>query len=338
MGFARRNVVWDDARGVFKLAPGRSVGTITSPIVAVGTPFDQLIPSWNAVTPPGSCVTILAQVKVGEKWSRWLRMAVWHRDGQPPERTTIADEGDDQAKTDVDALAAKHPATAFRVKAELTASATGASPTLRRLVAHVFDLAAEPKLGAAGSRIGPVELPVPEISQLSIAGGHAFCSACSTTMALAYWSAAAHRPELKASFADVAAGTFDRGYGGTGNWTFNTAFAAEFGGLVAYVDRFDSIARLKPWLDAKVPIIASLDRNVLTHGGKQPMGHLVVVRGFTGDGRIILNDPWAHLDKGEHVRQVYPVADFEQAWLTKKGSCGIVYVIYPEGWAVPRSE
>jgi hypothetical protein len=152
-------------------------------------------------------------------------------------------------------------------------------------------------------------------------------------MILAYWAQVLHRPSLVHSVPAVAAGVYDATYDGTGNWPFNTAYAATFG-LTAYVTRMSSLDALQGWIARRVPIVIS----VAFSRGELPGepvgvsdGHLMVVRGFTRSGDVITNDPAASTDAG--VRIVYPRAALERVW--QEGSHGTAYVIYPPAWPVP---
>ena len=78
--------------------------------------------------------------------------------------------------------------------------------------------------------------------------------------------------------------TFDAAYDGTGNWPFNTAYAAHFG-LDAFVTRLRSLQDAELFLAAGIPLVASivagpgeLDGFPLPQG---TAGHLVVIVGFT---------------------------------------------------------
>ena len=155
-------------------------------------------------------------------------------------------------------------------------------------------------------------------------------------MVLDYWAQELGRPELSVTLADAIAGIYDQEWGGTGNWTFNTAYAAEFGGLRAYVTRMGGLRQAEDWIARGVPVIVSVDYNILRKnesGGR--MGHLMVLRGFTQDGDCIINDPNADPGNGDCVRKVFERGDFERSWLTREGSFGTVYLVYPDGWDVP---
>lgn len=62
----------------------------------------------------------------------------------------------------------------------------------------------------------------------------------------------------------------------------------------------------------------------------------MVVIGFTADGDVIANDPAAPDDAT--VRRVYPRAAFENVWLRKSGSGGIVHIVHPPGTVLPPSD
>jgi hypothetical protein len=145
-------------------------------------------------------------------------------------------------------------------------------------------------------------------------------------MVLAYWGTDVTVPE-------AAAATYDETYGGTGNWTFNTAWAASLG-FEAHVTRLGSLAKVGRWIEAGVPIVISL----AWHDGDLPGapieasdGHLLVVRGFDEAGDPIVNDPAAPSDA--EVRRVYPREALERLWLASSG--GVAYVIHPPGHAGP---
>jgi hypothetical protein len=89
------------------------------------------------------------------------------------------------------------------------------------------------------------------------------------------------------------------------------------------------------WISKKVPVITSISwrRGDLT-GAPIPVssGHLLVIRGFIRSGDMIVNDPAAEGNTG--VRRVYQREEFSRAWL-ERGSGGVAYLVYPEGWQTP---
>lgn len=206
-------------------------------------------------------------------------------------------------------------------------------------------------------------LDVPSFSQMTHrgrhpeygGGGEAWCSAASTAMVLAYWgSGPAEFRHSSVGFRDTkagvrgaladnragpghahpavvsaAAGTYDYAYGGTGNWSFNAAYAATFG-MVASISRLHSLAEAETFVEAGIPLVASLSfgRDELSGAGYATAGHLLVIVGFSANGDVVVNDPASHLvASNDEVRTVYDRSQFERLWLQSSG--GLVYVIRP---------
>ena len=182
-------------------------------------------------------------------------------------------------------------------------------------------------------------LEVPERSQMVYPnGGPVWCSPTSTSMVMAYWSERLGEPALNRPVPEVAAAVYDVVYRGNGNWPFNTAYAAQHG-LVAYVSRMSTLGQVERWIEAGVPVVASLawDPGELRNAAVPSTdGHLLVIVGFTADGDVVVNDPAADPRLGISVRRVYPRSTMERLWLTHSG--GTVYLIYPESVAPPSGE
>jgi hypothetical protein len=178
-------------------------------------------------------------------------------------------------------------------------------------------------------------VPTPERSQHGYAGGNGWCSPTSLSMALARWSEILNRPEMNLTVPQAAANVYDANYDGTGNWAFNTAFAGSFAGMRSFVTRFDDLAEVEDWIAAGVPVILSARWDWLRPG--RPMdsaGHLIVCIGFTENGDVIVNDPAAHLDRGQTVRQIYKREDVLRAW---SSSHHTVYLVYPTTAKLPEN-
>jgi hypothetical protein len=192
-------------------------------------------------------------------------------------------------------------------------------------------------------------------------GGEAWCSPTSTEMVVEYWGGRPTARQLSwvdPSYADpsvdyAARYTYDWGYQGTGNWPFNTAYAASFGRsgadsawphLDAMVSRLNSLWELEVLVAAGFPVITSQLFTKQEMGIYSTDGHLWVVIGFTRDGTgVIVNDPASNSDS--NVYTVYDRREFEIVWLrttyTKpdgsqgSGSGGICYIIKPHDRALP---
>jgi hypothetical protein len=316
-------------------------------------PFTRLVPSWNADTPPGSWITIEAQArKASGEETRWWSFGPWAYDDADVKRRSVGGQRDADGRVETDTLLLTAPAAAYRFRVTVSrAPETGPLPTLRLLGAVVSDPSTV--LTTLPSPSGPgtgKDLSVPPYSQEIHAGeypeydggGEAWCSPASTAMILSFWGKGPTATEtawVAARYADpqvdhAARYTYDATYGGAGNWSFNTAYAARYG-LRAFVTQLRSLTEAERFIDAGIPLVASvrvapgaLPGFLLPQGSP---GHLLVIRGFTSTGDVIANDPAA--TGNDSVRRVYPRARFEQAWLG--GSQGIVYVIHPATTPLP---
>ncbi|SMB90454.1 peptidase C39 family protein [Deinococcus hopiensis] len=320
-GAARQGV---ELRGdTLRLSPERSAGTLTSlPLTAPA--FDELVPSWNAVTPGAGSVGVEVRVREGQHggWSRWFSFGTW-RSGEG--RTSLNGQRDasGQVLTDTLRLGQKMKTYQYRV------TLRGAGTELRLLALNTAERAARAAgLGQPGNPLnwGKV-MNVPLRSQMLYpGGGEVWCSPTSVSMILAHHG-------VKVTVPQAAQGTFDRAYEGTGNWPFNTAYAASFG-LRAFVTRLPSLAEAERYTAAGFPLAVSLGwKKGELPGVPLPVseGHLMVLVGFDTEGNPVLNDPAAPTDAA--VRRTYTRLAFERQWLTHSG--GLSYVIAPQGARLP---
>lgn len=287
-------------------------GMYTSPELTVA-PFDELIPSWNVQTPSGYAV-LKVRVRVSGQWTDWYSFGRWSRDG---DRYSLKGQKDAYGEVLTDTLRLKSKADGVQYHLSLIGPGTRAS-----LVALN---AADRSRGSLGlgtpgnpARWGQV-LNVPQRSQMIYpGGGPVWCSPTSTAMIMAYLGTAVSVPT-------AAKGTYDRVYDGTGNWPFNTAYAAEQG-YRAYITRLPSLATAEEFIARGQPLAVSIawGRGQLS-GAPLPTstGHLMVLVGFDAKGNPVLNDPAAPSDSA--VRRTYDRAQFEKLWLGHSG--GLSYVI-----------
>jgi len=309
-----------------------AVGVVETPQINPPKPFDQVVPSWSSYTPDGAYLIVLVRVRIDGNWTRWYTMELYNVSGKPEPKKSFKD-GDDVARVGMDTLEIKGGKTADAVQARFELRSTDGKtyPTLRFVAVNTNDPTGmvektEPIKSAWG-----IELDVPFYSQLSVPRGNIYCSPTSTAMVLGYWARKLKRPELDVGVQKCVDNCIDHATPGLGHWSFNTAYAGEFKDMIGYVDRYSSLSRVEWWIARGVPVIVSHDYGVLNRW-KKSAGHLAVIRGFTKEGDVVLNDPWAPADKLDQVRKVYKRADFENCWLGKVGSQGTVYIIHPEGW------
>ena len=144
-----------------------------------------------------------------------------------------------------------------------------------------------------------VVLDVPRYSQMMHrghypawgSGGEAWCSPTSTSMVLGYYDAlpsAASYAWVPGGHVDpwvdaAARSTYDASYDGTGNWPFNTAYAAPLAGH-AFVTRLRSLREAERYIAAGIPLVASVSfgpGELADAPISSTNGHLLVIVGFT---------------------------------------------------------
>src|SRR5690606_13407555 len=108
-----------------------------------------------------------------------------------------------------------------------------------------------------------LDLDVPERSQIAYAGGEGWCSPTSISMALAYWARESDRPELDVDVPEVARCVHDPGWPGTGNWSFNTAFAGTFEGITAAAARLRDLRAVEDLVARGIPVVMSVSAPAL---------------------------------------------------------------------------
>jgi Peptidase_C39 like family len=335
-----------------------SDGTWTSPWFQTGFGFTELVSSWNASTPAGTWIEVhmRALTDHGTQTKRYI-MGRWAYGDGDIQRTSVGHQGDADGYIAIDTFFAKdHPMVAYQLQVQLfRVPGSNATPTVTRLGAVVSDpINTNPYVPSATTMTQTIDLHVPSYSQEIHAGqypqfdggGEAWCSPTSTSMVVAYWGKGPSRsdyafvlkdyPGIADPWIDYAARyTYDYHYQGTGNWPFNTAYAAHWG-LESEVTQLHSLAEAEQFIKAGIPLVASLAFQPNKLDGflfRGTNGHLLVIGGFTADGNVISYDPAATND--DTVRRVYDRAQFEKAWMTATG--GIVYVIHPTSVPLPPS-
>lgn len=281
------------------------------------------------------------------QWSQPLDLGAWASDGADIQRSSARDSDGGAWRVETDTVLGARPglyADAYRYELDLVSGDPAFSPVVREVSVLVSDSSRHGEGSGdyehAGEAYG-TDLPVPARSQSVFPEfGEAWCSPSSLSMVMAYWARETSDRCLDEPVPAVADGVYDHAYRGWGNWSFNTAYAAAHG-LEARVGRLASLAGAERWLAAGVPLVASVawDDGEKGQGlSGAPLarsdGHLLVIRGFTPSGDVVVNDPAARDDTD--VPRIYERGELERAWLRNTGSSGgVVYLVYPPGRATP---
>jgi hypothetical protein len=166
------------------------------------------------------------------------------------------------------------------------------------------------------------DLPVPFRAQGNAAKPlrPEICSPTSVSMVMQYHGF--DRPTEENALA-----IYDAEYDMFGNWARAVAWAGQ-NGFDAWLTRFRTWDQVKAAIASGQPIVASIrfkKGQCPSFVMQQTAGHLIVIRGVTRDGDLIVNDP-ASRDRGNGA--IYKASELETAWI---GHGGVGYVIRKSG-------
>jgi peptidase C39-like protein len=320
---------------LFVVAANTDKPVFTTAVHEVAGGFSSAIASWNVSTSSDAWIAFQMRARVGDRWTRWYGMGDWSAALDDGHRHSIAKQADADGEVDTDTLNLTHTASAVQLRAQLHPSSAGTMPRLRLLAVTTDDgaEASEHDATAADVAAWGSDIDVPQLTQRVGSrsgayggGGGSWCSPTSVAMVMGYWARKLDEPQWVVDVPTAAKGTYDPVYDGCGNWPFNVAYASEHG-LAGYVERFSSLADVERLVARGIPVIASIKVAPGELDGtpyKSTDGHLLVVRGFTSTGDVIVNEP-----DGEPgaIRRVYRRDQFAHCW--QHGSHGAVYIIAP---------
>ena len=299
----------------------------TSPVLDAQLKFNELVASWNADMPDGTYLKVEVRALYLDGATKYYTMGLWTGNPARFPRESVAGQKDDDGDVKTDTLVLNRPANRVQVRVSLGTDEPE-RPKLKFLALCLSDTTLEPPPLKPNRVAWDRALPVPERCQMDYTNGAVLCSATTTSMLLSYWANALHRPELDKDVPEVVKGIYDSSWKGTGNWSFNMAYAGSFHDLRAYVTRLSDLSEVEDWIAVGVPVGLSVDSDRLHHRGPGPNGHLIVCVGFTDTGDVVVNDPGHH----GMVRRVYPRKDILYAWAYSHNA---VYLVYPETHEVP---
>jgi len=326
--------------------------TWTSPWTTPAARFTQLVPSWSATTPKGSWIQVLVQVRdTAGRASGVKDLGRWSLRDTDFKNSSAGAQADPVARVATDTVvAAGRTLAGYRVTVRLMRTPRGSAPSVTALGAVTSTPASTLPATSKPLKKTAVTLKVPSYSQMTHlghapqygGGGEAWCSPTSLSMVLAYYGKlppASSYTWVPKKYSDrvvehVARRTYDHAYSGTGNWPFNTAYAATRTGR-AFVTRLPGLRTAERFVRAGIPLVVSIKfgKGQLANAPiSATAGHLVVLVGFTAAGNPVVNDPAAK--KNSSVRRTYDRAQFEHAWL--RGSSGTAYVVHDAKHPLPK--
>ena len=326
------NLKYDEARRALVLA-GPLEGVYLSEEFETEEPFNDLVASWNALTPGKTEAEVYARLRVDGRWSAWMSWGVW---GAHIERNCPDQEDDlvwansyrDGGDSSVNVKDGK-TADAFQLKAVLRADAEEARMPVLTLLAATWKNTNDPdwqeKSENPDSREKAAELPprvhldTPVISQKRRDPdyGGVICSATSIAMQMCGQGLDV-LPEETTFLCN------DYGFGGTGNWSYTVACAGACGfeSYACYMSKQDLMAELAAGypvgLSVKYSWRDDFDVPQLDNATVTTHGHLVVATGYyyseeLGETVFYVNDPAGGFDVSSGPRE-YRWSQLSKAW------------------------
>ena len=307
---------------------------LTSPQFSIPIAWNEFVASWNADAPSGSHLKIEARGIFPDHTTKYYTMGLWSKDNTGVERQSVRGQKDDDGNVSTDTLVLNKPGAKLQLRVSLFASLKGEKPTLKFIGLSFCDTDAQPASREPNRSAWGKEVVTVERSQNAYPDEKGWCSPTSVSMALDYWAKKINRPEMALDVPQLVPVIFDKAWGGTGNWPFNTAFVGSFKGMRAYVTRFSDISELELWTQAGIPVVISSPWSLLEDGRRSTgNGHVVLCTGFTETGDVVINDPGTN--PKDRVRHVYKRQNVINAW---KKSNNTVYLIYPENAKIPKDK
>ncbi|MBA4150709.1 MAG: peptidase C39 family protein [Verrucomicrobia bacterium] len=318
----------------FKETSGEQAGEIvlTSPVYEIPIQWNELVPSWNADAPKGTFLKVEVRGIYPDHTTKFYNLGIWSPDDSHIARQSVRGQKDDDGNVSTDTLILNRPGAKAQIRITLGGVEKGKRPKLKFLGLSFCDSKAQPTARASKQTAWGKEVDVIARSQNAYPNEKGWCSPTSVSMVLDHWSKKTKRSDLALDVPELVPVIFDKGWGGTGNWPFNTAFVGTLKGMRAYVTRLSDITELEQWTEAGFPIVISSPWHLLQDGRKNTgSGHIVVVRGFTKEGDVVINDPGTN--PKTDGRRIYKRQNVINAW---KKSNNTVYLIYPEKVKIPK--
>ena len=326
------NLSYDGGRKALVLASPMEGVFLTEPF-ETEEPFNDLVASWNALTPGRTSAEVFARLLVDGRWSAWMSWGVWgaHIERNCPDQeddlvwaNTYRDWGDSSVN-----VKGGRTAKAFQLKAVLRAAAEEPRmPSLTLLAAswkNTLDpewqeKCADPDIpGHTAPLPLRVHLDTPVISQKRRDPdyGGVICSATSIAMQMCHQGLDV-LPEETTFLCN------DYGFGGTGNWSFTCAAAGACGleSYAAYLSKEDLCRELAAGnpvtLSVKYSWRDDMDVPQLDNATVTTHGHLIVATGYDFNeklGEIVFycNDPAGGFDVSSGPRE-YRWNQLDRAW------------------------
>ncbi len=275
-------------------------------------PFNRGLPSWNGTAiDPQSSFKVLMRFPYGNGWSPWLVVGYWKENVWSVFDATSYGGG----YIDYDYVKLYSYKNGWQFKVVMSrANLQKPSPSIHKLSFFVSDEQTTSSVNISAivnDKPGSIFIPTQFIYQYGVDPviGGSICSPTSVAMILKSY-------DIEVDPLQFARDTFDPYYRIFGIWPRVVQNASEFG-----LD--GAVTRYRTWSQA---------REVLADGGRISMsvglplyeGHLIMLAGFTSDGRPIVHDP----AQSNGYAYIFDKSKLSQSWFEKGG---VAYTFYPAG-------
>lgn len=274
-------------------------------------PFDLGLPSWNGTAPDTNSsfkIQMRFPVSTGG-WSTWLTVGFWQANIWSSYGYTSFSDG--KIKIDFAELTVYKSSWQFRVLMTRTSSAIE-SPTINKLSFYTSDSRTTSSINytaLVSDNPDSVFIPTSFIYQYAVDPviGPSICSPTSVSMILRSYGKYVNPLTF-------AQDTYDPYWKLFGVWPRVVQNAHQFG-----LD--GAVTRYRTWSEAR-EVLANGGRIAMSVGSPLYSGHLMMLAGFTSDGRPIVHDP----AKLNGYAYIFDKLQLSQSWF---GKGGVAYTFYP---------
>ena len=300
------------------LEDNQSEGNIVFNPVVLDYNFNRGLPAWNGIAPHGQSSSFKIEMRflVNENWSDWITVGYWDKYIWSSYGSTDFSGGG----VDIDYVKLNTYVNTFQYKVSFKrVSNSFESPKLKQISFTASDSDHTIDINSIVND-NPAEIFIPTdfVCQFDVDDdiGGSICSPTTVSMIIKSYNIAVD----PLSFAQR---NRDPYWGIYGVWPRVVTHASEYG-------LYGAVTRYRTWSEAA---------EVLQNGGRIGMsvgpplygGHLIMLAGFTSDGRPIVHDPAKH----NGYSYIFNKQSLSESWFNKGG---ISYTFYRDSASVGISE
>jgi len=309
----------DDGKSIV-LLDNRTTGSLIIKPQYSTSPFNEGLPSWNgAVTSTNASFKIQMSFPYSGGWSPWLTVGYW-KNQMPGNYGATSYAG---GEVDIDYVLLKAYQSGWKFKIIMYRnSVSEKSPAINKLSFFVSDSRTTSNVNITNivnDNPSAISIPTDFIYQYGVdpvIGGD-ICSPSSVAMIIRSYN-------IPVNILTFASDNYDTYFGRYGLWPRVVQNAAEYG-----LD--GAVTRYRTWSEA-YSVLAKGGRISISVGLPLYSGHLMMLAGFTSDGRPIVHDP----ARSNGKNYIYNKTSLSQSWFNKGG---ISYTFYlPDSLATSVEE